>query len=97
MSYYQQRLVKKIKRVIAEKVQSFIEEEIGEDVLVNIIEVKIDKDLEQARVYFNVYPLEKREKVGEIFQENKKYFRYVLGQSIRSFRVPKVKFILVKG
>ncbi len=57
--------------------------------------VKITPDLSLARIYFSIFPAEKREEILSYFEQNKKYIRKLLGQRIRNLRkIPDLQFFI---
>ena len=61
---------------------------------ISITRVDTSKDLRQAKVYFSVYPQEKREIASDALAKMKDFIRTKLGRRLRLKFLPEITFIL---
>ena len=67
---------------------------------ISIVRVTVSKDKRYSTVlvsYFGDKEPEKKEKIVEILNENKGYFRTAIAKNIRLFKAPEIRFKLDKG
>ena len=67
---------------------------------ISIVRVTVSKDKRYSTVlisYFGDKEPEKKEKIVEILNENKGYFRTAVAKNIRLFKAPEIRFKLDKG
>jgi len=84
-----------IKRLLGEIILKNFEFLLGS--LVTINKVKTDQNLKETKIYLNVFPVEKAERVFNLLNKKTSFFQKMLAEKLSFRSLPKIKFILNLG
>lgn len=74
-------------RIILEKFEG------PEGCLVTVAETSINKNFDEVKVYLNIFPTEKIEKIFNLLERDKKFLQKELAQKISFYSLLRIKFI----